>query len=46
MLKAPYVADPDDVYPDSAEVDTTSLVDIRNDILDTKPEGIYIKYFD
>ena len=46
MLKDGQQVDPDDVYPDSAEVDTTQLVDIRNDILESKPDGIYIKYFD
>ena len=46
MLKSGQQVDPDDVYPNSADVDATSLVDIRNDILESKPEGIFIKYFD
>ena len=46
MLKNGQQVDPDDVYPDSADVDTTSLVDIRDQILESKPDGIYIKYFD
>ena len=46
MLKNGQQVDPDNVYPDSADVDTTSLVDIRDDILESKPDGIYIKYFD
>ncbi len=46
MLKDPGTIDPDAFYPDYADIDSTNIADIRNEILDAKPEGVYIKYFD
>ena len=46
MLKDPSSVDPDTFYPDNAELDTTNFVDIRNEILESKLDGVYIKYFD
>lgn len=46
MLKNP-PADPDELlYPNSVEEDYTEVVDMRNDILESQPSGIFIKYFD
>ena len=43
MLKeAP--TDPDQIYSDSSDEDTTEIADIK--ILADKPSGIYIKYFE
>lgn len=46
MLKDPQTIDPDDNYPDSLEVDDTNFAVIRNEILEAKPDGVFIKYFD